>query len=318
MERIQDTENTEHKRTVRLLQIVQQVRNNPNQSITTLLSLLNISKSQFYKDRSSLAEIGFLFTYRKASGFQILEDKLSPVTGLTFSDRIILMFALEYLSTTGDGLLAARAVEVGRKLAGGLESPFREQLLSCFDQCVTHDGFGVDPDVFSVIQQAIGEGRRLRILYQRSEDWTTRWREIDPKRIYLRQRTLYLYARTVDESPFQWKVFRLSRIQKVQVTSVSILWNPNEDDGFQVRQKNAFSVFLGTEKHEVSIRFTGNAAHYAREQQWHSSQQCTENDDGSLLLTVCVAEPQEVVRWARQFGDEAELVAIKGSDPEKN
>ena len=29
---------------------------------------------------------------------------------------------------------------------------------------------------------------------------------------------------------------------------------------------------------------------------------------GGVLFTVQVAEPLEVIRWARQFGDEAEIV----------
>lgn len=33
-----------------------------------------------------------------------------------------------------------------------------------------------------------------------------------------------------------------------------------------------------------------------------------EQPDGSLLFTVLVGEPEEVVRWARQFGDNSQVV----------
>ena len=36
-------------------------------------------------------------------------------------------------------------METGRKLAGGLDSPFREQLQKSFDSCVTKGAFGVKP-----------------------------------------------------------------------------------------------------------------------------------------------------------------------------
>ena len=212
------------------------------------------------------------------------------------------------LSACGDGLMAAKAVEVGRKLVSGLESPFREQLLQLFDAEVTEKAYGVRPEVFTALTKAVAEGRRIRILYCRSQDWTERWREIDPRRIYMRQRTLYLYARTVDDDPPAWKVFRLNRIREVKLTGVCLPPNPNEDDGFRERQKHAFMAFLGESPRQVKIRFTGEAVPYVREQQWHSSQQIEDNSDGSVTLTVSVAEPQEVIRWARQFGDNAKVV----------
>lgn len=303
--------NCEQTRVSRLFRMVQVIRDDPRQSLESLCQHFGISRSQFYKDRSALANIGFNCEYRKAAGFRILEDRLTPITGLSLSDRLILMFALENLHATAEGLLAARAVEVGRKLAGGLESPFREQLTACFEQEVMHQAFGVQPEILSLVREAITEGRRIRLLYERSEDWTTRWREVDPKRIYLRQRTLYLYARTADENPPQWKVFRMGRIRQVQLTGMCIACRPEDTDGFVERQKNAFMAFIGTESLRVRIRFTGNARHFVRERCWHSSQQLEEDRNGGLLFSVAVAEPQEVIRWARQFGDEAEILEVE-------
>lgn len=301
-------EKMETSRVARLLKIVQAVREDPHQPLVALLHRLEIGKTQFYKDKAALAEVGFRFEYSAARGFRILEDRLTPIADLSLSDRLVLMFALEQLRGSGDGTLAALAVETGRKLSGGLPSPFREKLQACFDEQVTGNGFGVRPEILSALRQAVLEGRRIRILYTRSGTWDQRWREVDPRHIYMRQRTLYLYARTVDETPCQWKVFRLSRIERILSTGISICWKPEEDDGFLERQRNAFDAFLGETVHPVTIRFTGQARHYVMERQWHPSQTLEEDSKGGLLLTVHVAEPQEVIRWARQFGDEACVV----------
>ena len=298
----------EKNRTLRLLRIMQELRGNPGQSLESVLATFGIGRSQFYKDKDALASLGFCFEYRTGMGFRIVEDRMTPLTDFSLSDRVTLLFALEHLSACGDGLMAAKAVEVGRKLVSGLESPFREQLLQLFDAEVTEKAYGVRPEVYTALTQAVAEGRRIRILYCRSQDWTERWREIDPRRIYMRQRTLYLYARTVDDDPPAWKVFRLNRIREVKPTGVCLPPNPNEDDGFRERQKHAFMAFLGESPRQVKIRFTGEAVPYVREQQWHSSQQIEEHPDGSVTLTVSVAEPQEVIRWARQFGDNAKVV----------
>ena len=298
----------ESSRITRLLRIAQAIREDPHQPLAGLWTKLGIKKSQFYKDKATLGEVGFQFEYTKTKGFRIIEDRLTPITGLSLSDRLVLMFALEQLSATGDGTLAALAVDAGRKLVGGLPSPFKEKLLESFDEEVTGNGFGVKPEILAEVRAAVTEGRRIRILYTRSGTWDTRWREVDPRHIYMRQRSLYLYARTVDEKPCQWKVFRLSRIEQVQPTGISITWRPDEDDGFLERQRNAFGAFIGSETHPVTVRITGQAMHYVRERQWHPSQKIEADGADAILFSVSVAEPQEVIRWARQFGDEAKVI----------
>ena len=304
------TPRPEKSRTLRLLRLIQDIRSNPLQPLEQLLAAHDISRSQFYKDREALASLGFRFEYRKGSGFRITEDRLTPLQDLSLSDRVILLFALEYLSTSADGLLAAKAIEVGRKLAGGLESPFREQLLRCFDHEVTEGAYGIKPEIFNALTTAIGEGRRIRMRYLRSGTWTESWREVDPRHLYLRQRTLYLYARAVDEKPPAWKVFRMSRIREVQPTGICLPPDARADDGFRERQKNAFLAFLGDTPRTITLKFTGEAVPYIRECRWHESQRLEEQADGSLLLTLSVAEPQEVIRWARQFGDNASVVSL--------
>ncbi|WP_298069562.1 WYL domain-containing protein [uncultured Mailhella sp.] len=311
----------EDSRISRLLRIVQAIREDPHQKLDSLLSKLCIGRSQFYKDRNALAEAGFQFGYSRSSGFRILEDRFAPLTDLNFSDRLILMFALEQLSATGDGTLAALAVTAGRKLAGGLPRPFQDQLLACFDREVTSNGFGVKPEVFSALHEAVAEGRRLRILYTRSGIWKQGWREIDPRHIYMQGRVLYVYGRTVDETPPQWKVFRVSRIERVQYTGMRVTWKPGEDGGFLERRNNAFGAFIGADPHWITIRFTGQASHYVAEQQWHPSQKLEKTADGDVLFSVNVADVHEVIRWAKQFGSEAEIVAVQqdgGQDGELN
>ena len=298
-------------RTLRLIRLIQEIRDNPAQRIENILESFKISRSQFYKDRTALSHLGFVFIYRKSTGFSVVEDRLTPITDFSLSERLTLLFALEHLSACGDGLLAARAVEVGRKLAGGLESPFKEQLQRCFDSEVTKKIYGVQPEVYTAITTAVAEGRRIRMLYLRGMDWTERWRIVDPRRVYMRQRSLYLYARTADETPSAWKVFRLGRIKTVQQTGMRFAQSPNDDDGFYDRQRHAFCAFIGESPRTIKIRFTGAAIPYVMECNWHHSQTIQRVEDGSIFFSVTIAEPLEVVRWARQFGADAEVIDIE-------
>lgn len=315
MKRCTNQAEEDPSRITRLLRIAQEIRREPHQTQENLWRKFGISRSQYYKDKSVLANVGFCFSFRKNQGFRIVEDRLAPITGLTFSDRLLLMFSLEHLVAEGDGTLAALAIETGRKLAGGLSSPFREQLQRSFDSCITSGAFGVRPEVLSILQEAVSLGRRVRILYTRAKDWTRSWREIDPRRLYIRKRAMYVYARTVDETPPAWKIFRLSRIAEVHTTGISCSWDPMDDGGFEEKQKNAFSGVFGDRLYDVSLRFTGGAMHYVLEKTWHSSQRIRRSAH-ELFFSVRVSDPQEVLYWAKQWGQEAEVLSVKPTEEE--
>ncbi|WP_458401173.1 helix-turn-helix transcriptional regulator [Mailhella sp.] len=301
---------SEGQRITRLLRMAQEIRREPRQTQEALYQKLGVGRSQYYKDKAALAEVGFRFDFHKSRGFRILEDRPTPITGLTLSDRLLLMFALEHLSAEGDGTLAALAMETGRKLASGLDSPFREQIQQSFDSRVTAETYGVKPDVLAALQDAVREGRRVRVLYTRSADWTQSWREIDPRRLYIRHRAVYLYARTADETPPEWKIFRLNRVAEVRPTGICFDWDPAQDDGFEEKQRNAFSGVFGDRLYLVRLRFTGSAMHYVMEKTWHHSQQI-QRSAHELLFSVRVTDPQEVLYWARQWGREAEVLGVE-------
>ena len=52
---------------------------------------------------------------------------------------------------------------------------------------------------------------------------------------------------------------------------------------------------------------------YVMERTWHHSQQI-QRLDGALLFSVRVTDPQEVLYWAKQWGQEAEVVSVKPAD----
>jgi predicted DNA-binding transcriptional regulator YafY len=62
----------------------------------------------------------------------------------------------------------------------------------------------------------------------------------------------------------------------------------------------------------VRIRFDAKTARYIREAYWHESQHMLDGTDGSLILTLAVSEPREVL-WYLVFpwGEGAEILEPK-------
>jgi predicted DNA-binding transcriptional regulator YafY len=286
--------------------LVQELRQNPRQDLQKLLDRLGISRSQFYKDREMLSKLGFVFEYKKSTGFKVVEDRLAPVSHLTLSECLLVMFSLRHLCSSGDGHLVAKAIEVGRKLAGGLEEPFRSKVQDSFDRVVWKEGYGCRASVIQALESAISEGRRIEIHYQSSSDWQFKWRTVDPKHLYFLQRALYLYGNVPDSVP-SLRSFRVSRIDEVRPTGMLFPQSLDNQEFYQ-ELNNAFTAFIGPEAKEIKVKFTGSAAKYVEEGLWHHSQEIKRINKDEILFTVKVAEPKEVEWWARQFGDEAVVV----------
>ena len=297
------TNNHKLRRVTRLLQIIQEIRANPRQELGDFLERLSISRTQFYKDRKVLCQLGFHFSYKKGKGFTIVEDRLSPSGDLTLSERIILMFALRSLSTTGDGHLVAAALSLAKKLVGDIPDPLRNQIVSEFDRVVIRESFGCKPEVLSTLEKAVVSRERIFLHYNHPEKAKEIY-DVEPYHLYFLRRALYLYAFSYKDKDY--RTFRVSRISKVVLTGIGFTSRP--DIRFHEKLSNAFSAFLGEKREKVSVRFSPAVKPYIEEVCWHHSQKIIPFEDGSILFQVEVAEPREVMWWAFQWGANAEIL----------
>jgi predicted DNA-binding transcriptional regulator YafY len=71
--------------------------------------------------------------------------------------------------------------------------------------------------------------------------------------------------------------------------------------------KSALGIFRGPEM-DVRIAFRASAAPAILERQWHPSQTLESRPDGSVVLSLTVADTLELRRWVMSFGAEAEVL----------
>jgi len=131
-------------------------------------------------------------------------------------------------------------------------------------------------------------------------------REVDPYRLWYANNALYLVGH--DDWKGELRVFAVDRIQRVAVTNRRFEL-PGDFD-FEKLTEAAFQLIWG-EAQEVKIRFSPSQAPYIRERTWHASQRIETEPDGSIILTLKVADLGEVKRWLIGFGAEAEILHPK-------
>ena len=80
-----------------------------------------------------------------------------------------------------------------------------------------------------------------------------------------------------------------------------------EDFDFEVFTRTDFKMIWG-ETHEAKIRFSSSQAPYIRERTWDPRNKLETEPDGSIILTLKVADLWEVKFWLFGFGAEADVL----------
>ncbi|MEW6489322.1 MAG: WYL domain-containing transcriptional regulator [Thermodesulfobacteriota bacterium] len=157
---------------------------------------------------------------------------------------------------------------------------------------------------FRAILEALLHRRVLAITYLSPQhDQPTR-RDVEPHHLqhYQGSWVLTAYCRHQED----WRKFYLSRMDEVRVEDESFASRPPEE--WAVRVDEAFGLFQGAEHRQVRLRFTPFRARWVREQVWHETQELSPRPDGSLDLSLPVADLREIKLKVLSFGADVEVL----------
>ncbi|MGH8068702.1 MAG: helix-turn-helix transcriptional regulator [Candidatus Entotheonellia bacterium] len=293
-------------RVTRLIRLITEMKTNPRQRPEHLYRMLEISKSQFFQDKTLLEKaFGFKVQFNRAKrSYEILADPYLPLVELKLSEAFALILAVRQLSASGDYILTYEAMEGVRKIVASAQPELRSFLQNVLDETVLRQGFGCEASILESLRQACADHQHLIITYEHYDQETIERHVIDPYQLFFRRRALYLDA--YDKGERDLRMFRVNRIKQVELTGVRGVMVT--DYSFTRRFQDTFSTFVGEGTTTVKVRFTKKIAPYIRESLWHWSQQLTALPDGGLLYEVCVSYPKEVAWWAMSWGSEAEVL----------
>jgi len=103
--------------------------------------------------------------------------------------------------------------------------------------------------------------------------------------------------------------FALPRIRDVVVTGTA--FTPPDPVSLQKELGASFGVFVGGQPEKVKIRFSGSAAAYAQEHQWHPSQKFRKISDSEVELVMTCTVTDQLVGWVLSFGSSATVMGPK-------
>ena len=208
-------------------------------------------------------------------------------------------------------LVAQRAIEQyrGTPYHGQLETAFAK-LLAPLDEMT---GYAPTRDlisfkliapalheltVFDLLTRAITEQHEISFDYRKLGAPAPAVRRVQPLHLTHREGRWYLIAQDLERSAM--RTFALGRI--ADVTPTGKTFERPRDFSVDRYFAAALSVMNGRETHHVRLRFSRLAADDVRDRFFHESQAFHPQPDGSLDLTLTLADLLEVQRIVLQWG----------------
>ncbi len=112
---------------------------------------------------------------------------------------------------------------------------------------------------------------------------------------------------TFQKDTEQLRMFRIDRIRKVIMLKEKIRI-PSTAEA-EKKLSEAWSIwFKNTPAERVRLKFSPDVAARVLESRWHSSQQSTTMNDGSVIAEFTISEPKEMYPWIRGWGKDVEIL----------
>jgi proteasome accessory factor B len=292
-------------------ELVQLLAGRVGRTLAQLTAELGVTKRTVQRDIEVLTEAGFPVTSDMRNGtvfWHFMEGfhAEAPIA-FTLTEQMALYFS-KGLFKSLQGSPIYESLESAIQKVGSQLPAQSLKFLRGLDQGVAVSSFGWkdyshSKEVIDALTRAVFNKFTVRILHRAPYREKATERDVDPYKLWYVNSGLYMVGHDHRENAL--RTFAVERIQSAKLTNRRFEIPP--DFNFEEFQKTAFNVIWG-EPQEVKIRFSPSQAPYIRERTWHPSQQIENEARGALILTLKVADMDEVKRWLIGFGSEATVL----------
>jgi predicted DNA-binding transcriptional regulator YafY len=286
-------------RTDRLLAIVLELQARGKQRAQDLAATFEVGKRTIYRDIQALCEAGVPVISTPGQGYALLEGYFLPPLRFTPDEALILLLGGDVMADSFDAEYRAAAQSAGRKIAGALPEPLRDEVRSLQDSFrYVGDGGHARPREVALLRQlrrAILGRHGVRFSYRarHSSDESGAYtsREADPYGL-----VFYLGAWHVTGFCHLRQDIRHFRVERMQQLVVLPRTFTRPVD-FTLEQRD------GEHERRLQVRvlFDPVVADWVRESPSYFAVGEDLRDDG-LLITLRVRHERELLQWLLGWG----------------
>jgi proteasome accessory factor B len=279
-------------------------------SATQLAGELEVSRRTIFRDLNMLemARIPYFFDPQR-SGYRLNPNFFLPPVNLTLPEALAILLLAGRLRGTARLPLLAHASRAAVKLESALPDSIRQHVGSVIDNLQAslgplsrHEGL---EGAFEELASAIVQRRVCRIVYISLHERKQLVLPVRPLRLAFLGRAWYLLAHS--ERHAELRTFKLLRIRKCTVLERT--FTPPPPEQVQRHFGGAWSMIPEGRSYDVQVHFDPKVASNVAEVQWHPTQRCRWNDDGSMEFQARVDGLGEIAWWVLGYGPFAEVIA---------
>ncbi|WP_027389298.1 helix-turn-helix transcriptional regulator [Chrysiogenes arsenatis] len=286
----------------------EQLTQNRYPNTTTLMKQFEISERTAHRRIETLRDrLGAPIEFcRKKNGYHYTNTSYTlPPLWLNNDELLCWLIARNMLGSATDGYGAQALAAFESKLfynssARHLDiDKIRRSFSALSDQHIP-----CDSDTFHNICLAILNHHLLTINYHSPQDDTQTQRTIEPHHLFYYHGAWVLIAWC--HTRHDWRQFHLARITKLTPTRET--FSPRPETEYQHCINQSFGLFQGDNIQHVTLHFAPERSRWIREQQWHPAQTTHHHPNGSVEITIPVADLREIKMRVLSFGADVDVI----------
>jgi proteasome accessory factor B len=245
-------------------------------------------------------------------GYTLTADQFLPPVNLNLQEALALLLLVHkirdqvQLPFKNAALLAATKIESGLppRIRRYCEHALAKISTQTSPQAPVPKLPGLD-NIFSSMQSAIAQQRKVRICYDSLFDGGTINSDLSPYHLFYNQRAWYVIG--LSSMHKNIRTFKLNRLHEVNILDERF----EDGDNFDLVDYlgRAWSMIPEGRIYNIRLRFTPKVAGNVAEVQWHSSQKVTRHTDGSAIIDFRVDGLGEITWWILGYGDQVEVLS---------
>jgi predicted DNA-binding transcriptional regulator YafY len=300
-------------RVSRVVQMLTTLQSGPPRSADDLSRIFGVSRRTLFRDLKELQNIGIepLFSTQN-KGYQIAPDQFLPPINLNLQEALSILLLVHKMRSQIQLPFKTSALLAALKIESSLPPRIRNYCQHALARITAKAGAQapvVGPlsldGIFSTIQSAIAQRRKVKIHYDSFFDKAAIDSILSPLHILYNQRAWYCIGRSSLHKSV--RTFKLNRIKKADLLDEDF----GDGDDFDLADYLgcAWSMIPEGRIHHVRLKFAPKVASNVAEVQWHKSQKVAREPDGSATIEFRVDGLNEITWWILGYGDQVEVLA---------
>jgi predicted DNA-binding transcriptional regulator YafY len=289
----------------RIFWFYQRLRRNGYPSRQRYMATFEVSESTFKRDLAYFRDrMGAPIDHAPEKNGYFLTHIAFELPSFWFNrTQLLLLIGLSNQLRKMKGLTAGSELSLFRdRLQGLLTMHDGSDIADCFS--FEHVEWAIcDCRHLDLLMEAILQRRCVSLTYHSAHNDTISNRSVEPYRLHNYMGTWYLIGFCLNRH--EARLFQLARLIRLELLPDNF-GAPRFDASAHV--DNSFGIFKGADAFEVVLRFDPFIARFVRNEIWHDPQKVEDGADGSLTLTLPVANLTEIKMKVLKYGHHVEVI----------